>query len=123
MALEFGRAADMAFVPKEGVRAGGMETDALNGWDKGENPRMKSGADVGARIGEAVGFGLISFLSSVADGVAGSAAAPPPRRAESEPSDPNPFAAVVEDARNRQREEKNPDDDDWYKRQQRSHGE
>jgi hypothetical protein len=123
MALEFGKAADMAFVPREGLRAPDVESDALNGWAKGENARMKSGADVGARIGEAVGFGLISFLSSVADGVAGSAAAPPPRRAESEPSDPNPFAAVVEDARNRQREEKNPDDDEWYKRQQRSHGE
>jgi hypothetical protein len=89
---------------------------------KHERSGVKSGADVGANIGVGIGFSIISLLESLVDGFVGSKPDPKPRQAEPESRDPDPFEAVIADARKRQQREQEDADDEWRKRQ-RSLGE
>ena len=85
---------------------------------------VKSSTDIGANIGEGVGFGLISIMDSLADGLTGSKPAPKPRRQEVEPANQNHFAAAADEARKRQsREKEDADRDDWYRKQRARSGE
>jgi hypothetical protein len=75
---------------------------------------IKSGTDVGASIATGLGFGLLSILSGVADGLTGSAPEAPPKRTEPEPR-VNPFEGAFEDARRRQQIEEEGDYEDRKK--------
>jgi hypothetical protein len=109
-------------------RPQGSEWNAPPAHDSGRLPRdssrMKSGTDIGANIGEGIGFGAISFLESIADGVMGAKPAPRQQPPEREASNADPFRAAAEDARNRQRGDKeDADRDDWYRKQRSLSGE
>ncbi len=96
---------------------------AAKTWTERENPGLKSGEDIGANLAGGIGFGIISLLESIADGIMGAKPAPRPRQAEPEHNKPNPFDAVIEQARERQRNEQEEADREWRKRQERSYGE
>ncbi len=95
----------------------GADAPAFAGSPRQERAGMKSEADVGANIGEGIGFGAISLLESLADGFIGSKPPPKPRRAEPERADPNPFDAIIEEGRQRQHREQEEADREWRKRQ------
>jgi hypothetical protein len=90
-------------------------------WTERENPGLKSAEDIGANLAGGIGFGIISLLESVADGIIGAKPAPKPRRAEPDRTEPDPFDAIIEQARERQRNEQEEADREWRKRQ-RSYG-
>jgi hypothetical protein len=82
---------------------------------------MKSEIDMGANVASGVGFGLLSFLGSIADGLIGGAPAPKPQRTEPILRS-DPFDAVVEETRKREQRERQEAESEWY-RKQRSYGE
>jgi hypothetical protein len=83
---------------------------------------MKSGEDIGANVASGIGFGVISLLESVADGIMGATPPPKPRRAEPARTNPNPFDALAHEARQQREREQEEGDSEWRKRQ-RSYGE
>jgi hypothetical protein len=91
-------------------------------WTERENPGFRSAENVGADLAEGIGFGIISLLESIADGIMGAKPAPKPRQAEPDRAEPNPFDAIIEQGRERQRNEQEEADREWRKKQ-RSYGE
>lgn len=79
---------------------------------------IKSGADVSANIATGLGFGLLALFDSLADGLIAANPDPhsQPRQAEPEPPAPNPFDAVIEEARQRQQHELDDSESEWRKR-------
>lgn len=90
---------------------------AAKTWTDRESPGLKSTEDIGANLAGGIGFGIISLLESIADGIMGAKPAPKPRQMEPEREKPNPFDAVIEQARERQRNEQEEADREWRKRQ------
>lgn len=122
IALEFREAAELAATPRPYARVDEADIAAPEGWDRQDKGGIKSPADIGANIGEGLGFGLISLLESMADGFVGSKPDDRPRPVERDRPEPNPFDAVIDEARNRQHAAQREADEDWRKRQ-RSYGE
>jgi Relaxase/Mobilisation nuclease domain len=120
----FREAADEVTKPREG-----KEWNAPPAHDNDRLPRdgsgMKSGINIGAGIGESVGFGLISLLEGFADGVMGAQTAPRRPPPERETSDADAFRAAAEEAQKQQqqRDKENADRDDWYRKQRSLPGE
>ena len=110
-------------------RPQGSEWNAPPAHESGRLPRdssrMKSATDIGASIGEGIGFGAISFLESIADGVMGAKPAPRQQPPEREASNADPFRAAAEEAQKQQqqRDKENADRDDWYRKQRSLPGE
>jgi hypothetical protein len=110
-------------------RREGNEWNAPPTHDSGPLPRdgsgMKSGINIGAGIGESIGFSAISFFESIADGFV--SARPEPRRQPPEraPSNADPFRAAAEETQKQQqqRDKENADRDDWYRKQRSLSGE
>lgn len=100
---------------------GNPDASAVKVWTERESPGLKSPENVGAELAGGIGFGIISLLESLADGIMGAKPAPKPRQAEPERNEPNPFDAVIDEARKRQNEQEEADRE-WRKRQ-RSYGE
>jgi hypothetical protein len=98
------------------------DTPAFGGQSGREYPGMKSGEDVGANVASGIGFGVISLLESVADGIMGATPPPKPRLAEPERTNLNPFDALAHEARQQREREQEEGDSEWRKRQ-RSYGE
>ena len=73
------------------------------GRSRPERVGAKSGADVGAKLSQGIGFSLISLFESMADGFVGAKPDFRKRAPEREPRDPNAFDAVIDEARKRQR--------------------
>jgi hypothetical protein len=92
-------------------------TTAFTGGPRRQSAGMKSGADIGGGIATGLGFGLLGFLDSIGDAFTGSTPAPQPRQREPEPSGPDPFEAVIDEARNREQRERDDADAEWRKRQ------
>jgi len=104
--------------------ASSPDTPAFGGRPGRDSSGVKSGEDIGANVAGGIGFGVISLLESVADGIMGAKPPPKPRRAEPERTDPNPFDAVAHDARQRRERQQEEGDSEWRKRQrERSYGE
>lgn len=78
--------------------------------------RMKPAANIGANLTTGVGFGLISFLESLADGFVG-AKPDPKRRPEPEPDGRTPFDTAASEAGERYRRAREQEDEEWRKRQ------
>jgi hypothetical protein len=93
------------------------------GWSRNHTPGMKSETDIGANIATGLGFGFLSLLGGLADGLVGSTPAPKARQADPEPqAKSDPFEAAIAQGRERQRNEQEEADREWRKRQ-RSYGE
>jgi hypothetical protein len=88
---------------------------------RGDRSGIKSGADVGASIATGLGFGVLSILGGVADGLTGSAPAPQPKQRGPEVR-VDPFDGALEVARRRQQIEEEEGDSE-RRRKQRSYGE
>jgi Relaxase/Mobilisation nuclease domain len=117
---EAGRA---TLMPRDGNAGWEIDPSAFNGQPGQENPGMKSAVDIGTRIGEGIGFGVLSIFESLADGIIGSTpASPQPRRHEPETPREGPFDAVIDDARKRQQFEREEADAEWRKRQRNPYG-
>jgi hypothetical protein len=86
-----------------------------------DNSRMKSGIDIGSNIGIGLGFGVIDFLGSIANGLIGSTPDPKPRQVEAQPIDADPFDNLVEEAAKRHQTEREEADREW-RNKQRSYG-
>jgi hypothetical protein len=116
-------ATEITSAPREGAAASlSAENPAFGGQSGRDYPGMKSGGDIGADFTGGIGFGLISLLESVADGIMGAKPPPKPRRAEPERSGPNPFDALAQEARQRRERDQEEGDSEWRKRQ-RTYGE
>jgi hypothetical protein len=113
-------AAEVTSARHDADEASSPDTPAFGGRPGREYPGMKSGADIGANLAGGIGFGIISLLESVADGVMGAKAPPKPRRAAPERADP--FDAVMEEGKRRREREQEEGDSEWRKRQERSYG-
>jgi relaxase-like protein len=113
-------AAEITSARHDADEASSPDTPAFGGRQGREYPGMKSGADIGANLAGGIGFGIISLLESVADGVMGAKAPPKPRRAAPERADP--FDAVMEEGKRRREREQEEGDSEWRKRQERSYG-
>jgi hypothetical protein len=111
---EAGRA---MLMPQDGNAGWEIDPSAFSGHPKEENPGMKSPVDVGARIAEGIGFGVLSIFESLADGIIGSTPAPPPRRHEPDVPRESPFDAIIDETRKRQQHEREEADAEWRKRQ------
>ncbi len=100
-------------------KAWGMEPaePARDGRSRSARAGVKSGADVGAKLGQGIGFSLISLFESMADGFVGAKPDVRTRQPEPEQAEANPFDAVIDEARQRQRREQEEADEDWRKRQ------
>jgi hypothetical protein len=84
---------------------------------------IKLETDIGASIATGLGFGLLSIVGSVADGLVGSTPPPKVQRADPKPKAKfDLFDAAVAEGRDRQRREQEEADREWRKRQ-RSYGE
>jgi Relaxase/Mobilisation nuclease domain len=114
-------AAEVTSARHDADEASSPDTPAFGGRPGREYPGMKSGADIGANLAGGIGFGVISLLESVADGIMGAKPAPKPRRAAPERADP--FDAVMEEGKRRREREQEEGDSEWRKRQERSYGE
>jgi hypothetical protein len=113
-------AAEVTSARHDPDEASSPDTPAFGGRPGREYPGMKSGADIGANLAGGIGFGVISLLESVADGIMGAKALPKPRRAAPERADP--FDAVMEEGKRRREREQEEGDSEWRKRQERSYG-
>jgi Relaxase/Mobilisation nuclease domain len=121
VAAEFREAAEVA-TSRRNVRERTEETATRETRPAGSRAGMKSGTDIGARMGETVGMGLISLFESVADGVMGATKEPDKRQPEPGPQESKPVASNdnVPKAVERSRQD---DEDDWYRRQRSRAGE
>ena len=94
---------------------------AFTGAPKRERSGIKSGPEIGTNVATGLGFGLLFFFESLADGFVGSK---PDLRPRPEPEpDHDPFDAAIEAARKRQQLEKEEADSEWRKRQRSLAGE
>jgi hypothetical protein len=100
-----------------------ISDDAYTPSARHERTGLKSGPDVGASIATGLGFGLLSFFESIADGLIGSAPPPPPRHFELEPDTPNLFDVAAAEASKRQQQEGDEADEAWRKKQRSLAGE
>jgi hypothetical protein len=123
IAEEFREAAESTTQPRQPGRTWDADDGAFTRSPKEENGRMRSGVNVGADIGEGLGFGAISFLESLADGFVGAKPDRRRREPEPEPSGPNPFETAAEDARKQQSQRERQDAEDEWRKRQRSPGE
>jgi len=102
-----------------------VELPAFNGDARDDTGRVRTGTDVGARIGEGIGFGLISFAESLIDGFVG--AKPDPKQFRQQeaapPPGPDPFEAAIKQGRERQAREQEEADEEWRQRQRGRDGE
>ena len=83
---------------------------------------MKSGADVSASLATGLGFGVLSFFDSIADGLVAAKPDPKPRRREPEPVGPTLFDFAADDASKRQQQKDREDADQEWRKRQRSPG-
>jgi len=107
--------------PPRGVTAD-VEDDAPS---SAREPRsgLKSPETAGASIATGLGFGLLSFFDSIADGLTGSRPAPPPRPPREDKPAASRFDTAVEEARKRQQqEERSRDEEEWRKKQRNPYG-
>ena len=95
------------------------EAEAFTAWPQHENSGMRSGADIGTGLG----FGLLSLISSLGDGLVGAKPDPKSRQAEPKPRAPDLFEVAANEARQRQQREREEAADEEGRRRQRSYGE
>ena len=81
---------------------------------------MRSPSDVAGNVGIGVGFGLISLLGSIADGLTGSTPAP---HRQPEPSEPDIFERAAEEAKRHDEPKHEDAEAEWRKRQRSLEGE
>lgn len=117
MAAAFREAAELTTQRQDAGEAPSADAPAFGARPGRESPGIRSGENIAADLVGGIGFGVISLLESVADGIIGSKPAPKPRRAEPERDEPNPFDAVIEEGRQRQHREQEEADREWRKRQ------
>jgi hypothetical protein len=113
-------AAEITGARQDAGEAPNPDTPAFGGRPGRDTSGMKSGEDIGANLAGGIGFGVISLLESVADGIMGAKPPPKPRRAAPERTDP--FDAVIEEGKKQREREQEEGDSEWRKRQ-RSYGE
>jgi hypothetical protein len=83
---------------------------------------IRSGADIGESIATGLGFGFLSFMGGIADGLIGATPQPEPQQVQAEFRF-DPFEGVVEEARRRQRSEQDDADEEYRKKQRSADGE
>jgi hypothetical protein len=116
-----GQATDRSEPPRE--VAAEAEDDVAPAWSPATRSGVKSPGDAGASLATGLGFGLLSFFDSIADGLTGSRPAPPPRPPRDDKPAASLFDTAVEEAQKRQQQENRVrDEEEWRKKQRSPYG-